>query len=83
MDYFLPIEHDHLMSIEEKTPYMVDWWQKTLDLISKTEITQEKLKEIVETSPKHTRNGCNTFFSKLEENEIPLLIFSAGLGDTL
>ena len=29
------------------------------------------------------RDGCKDFFNKLHEKEIPLLIFSAGVGDVI
>lgn len=71
------------MSKEEKTPYMLDWWNKTNDLIVKTQITQDSLRECVQNSITHLRSGCKTFFKSLEENDIPLLIFSAGIGDII
>lgn len=83
LDHYLPIEHDHNLTIEEKIPFMVEWWQMTLDLICKLEITPDKLKEIVKYSATHIRIGCKTFFEQLHENDIPVLIFSAGLGDVI
>lgn len=62
---------------------MIEWWQYTLDLISKIDITQDKLKEIVQNSITHVRSGCKKFFEQLDQNEIPVLIFSAGLGDII
>lgn len=31
----------------------------------------------------HFRDGCTWFFDQLHANEIPLLIFSAGIGDVI
>lgn len=79
-DHYYPIEHCHIMSKEEKTPHMIEWWQNTNDLIIKCGITKTNLRECVEKSITHLRDGCKKFFKSLEDNHIPLLIFSAGLG---
>jgi HAD superfamily hydrolase (TIGR01544 family) len=62
---------------------MVEWWNKSLDLTVKTEIDRESIKEIVRNSVKHLKEGCKWFFYTLERYDVPLLIFSAGLGDII
>lgn len=71
------------MTKEEKTPHMIDWWNKTNDLLIECKINKDSLKEIVDKAITHLRKDCKVFFKALEENKIPLLIFSAGLGDII
>lgn len=80
-DHYLPIEHDPKMSKEEKTPFMIEWWTKSLGLTVDTQVTREAIKDMVKSSSTHLKEGCKFFFYTLERNDIPLLVFSAGLGD--
>merc|ERR1712136_443370 len=41
------------------------------------------ISQAVKTSTALLRDGCNEFFSTLNEYEVPLLIFSAGIADVL
>jgi HAD superfamily hydrolase (TIGR01544 family) len=82
-EYYFPIEHCHVMAKEEKIPHMVDWWNKTNELIIECGITKENLRECVEKAITHLQANCKDFFKSLEHNNIPLLIFSAGLGDVI
>jgi cytosolic 5'-nucleotidase 3 len=71
------------MTKEEKTPFMIEWWTKTFELIIDSQISRENLIEIVRNSTTHLKDGCQWLFHTLERCEIPLLIFSAGLGDII
>ncbi len=82
-DKYLPIEHDPHMSREDKTPFMIEWWTKSLQLTVQTGITRENINEIVKNSNTHLKEGCQWFFYTLERHDIPLLIFSAGLGNII
>ncbi|RNA11855.1 cytosolic 5 -nucleotidase 3A isoform X1 [Brachionus plicatilis] len=82
-EYYLSIEHNVHMSKAEKLPYMIEWWTKSLDLVVKTQIESANLKDIVRNSTTHLKNGCKWFFHTLERHEVPLLIFSAGIGNII
>lgn len=82
-DKYFPIEVDPNMTIEEKIPYMVEWWTKAHDLLSKYPVSKSLLHDMVKNSTARLRDGCKDFFNKLHEKEIPLLIFSAGVGDVI
>lgn len=71
------------MSRDEKLPYMIEWWTKSLDLVVQTQIESTHLKDIVRNSTTHLKNGCKWFFHTLERYEVPLLIFSAGIGNII
>jgi 5'-nucleotidase len=79
----LPIEHDPHLTREQKLPHMIDWWQKSFDLVVSTGITRQNVADIVRHSTTHLKEGCLWFFYTLERCDVPLLIFSAGLGDMI
>ncbi|WAR10473.1 5NT3A-like protein [Mya arenaria] len=69
-DKYFPIETDPNLTIEEKTPYMVEWWTKAHALLEKYPLSKEMLHSMVAKST-----------AKL--SDIPLLVFSAGVGDII
>jgi HAD superfamily hydrolase (TIGR01544 family) len=81
--HYFPIEHDHSMTKEEKLPFMIEWWEKAQQVIVDTGITRDDLRTIIQSSWTHLRRNCKTFFKALEDNDIPCLVFSAGLGDVI
>ena len=60
---------------------MIDWWQKSFDLVVSTGITRQNVVDIVRHSTTHLKEGCLWFFYTLERCDVPLLKFSADLGD--
>lgn len=82
-DYYMKLEHDPKLTREQKIPYMIEWWKKSFSLVVESGVTKEELNEIVQNSQTHLRTGCDWFFFTLERYDIPLLIFSAGLGDII
>ncbi|XP_063072783.1 7-methylguanosine phosphate-specific 5'-nucleotidase-like [Engraulis encrasicolus] len=78
---FYPVEIDTAMSLEEKIPLMVEWWSDAHDLLVQQEIQRKLLANAVSQSEAKLRDGYALFFSTLERCGVPLLIFSAGVGD--
>lgn len=62
---------------------MIEWWTKSLNLTVETQVDSESIKEIVRNSITHLKDGCKWFFYTLERHDVPLLIFSAGLGNII
>lgn len=81
--YYMSIEHDPKLTRQQKLPYMVEWWKKSFDLVIESGVTKEDIKEIVHNSTVHLKSGLDYFFFTTERYDIPLLIFSAGLGDII
>ncbi|KAA8585362.1 hypothetical protein FQN60_004056 [Etheostoma spectabile] len=69
LNTYYPIEIDSSRSIEEKLPLMVEWWTKAHELLVQQNIRKDLLAMVVQES--------DAMLS------IPLLIFSAGIGDIL
>lgn len=82
-DKYFSIETDPNLTIEEKTPYMVEWWTRAHELLLQYPLSKKMLHTMVATSTARLRDGCTDFFDKLHDCDIPLLIFSAGVGDII
>lgn len=83
LNTYYPIEIDSARSIEEKLPLMVEWWTKAHELLIEQRIRKDDLAKVVRESEAKLREGYEFFFDHLHEHSIPLLIFSAGIGDIL
>ncbi|KAF7247602.1 Cytosolic 5'-nucleotidase 3A [Varanus komodoensis] len=82
-EIYYAIEIDPSLTIEEKYPYMVEWYNKSHALLIEQGLQKDKLAEIVRESEVMLKEGYENFFDKLHEHNIPVFIFSAGIGDIL
>ncbi|XP_020824652.1 cytosolic 5'-nucleotidase 3A isoform X2 [Phascolarctos cinereus] len=80
---YYAIEIDPVLTIEEKYPYMVEWYTKSHTLLVEQALQKSKLQGVVEESDVMLKEGYEHFFDKLKEHNIPVFIFSAGIGDVL
>uniref|UniRef100_A0A8D1KHS5 5'-nucleotidase n=1 Tax=Sus scrofa TaxID=9823 RepID=A0A8D1KHS5_PIG len=80
---YYAIEIDPVLTVEEKYPYIVEWYTKSHGLLIEQALPKAKLKEIVEESDIMLKEGYENFFDKLQQYNIPVFIFSAGIGDVL
>jgi len=76
-----PIEMCSSMNNEDKIPYMVKWWDASINLGTKSTINRSQIPEMVKESSVVLRDGVGEFFRVITEHDIPLLVVSAGLGD--
>lgn len=83
LNTYYPIEIDARISTEEKLPLMVEWWTRVHELLIEQKIRKDMLAQVVTESGSKLREGYNMFFDHLAEHQVPLLIFSAGIGDVL
>lgn len=83
LNTYYPIEIDASISTEEKLPLMVEWWTKVHELLIEQKIRKDMLAQAVRESHSKLRKGYKVFFDHLAEHQVPLLIFSAGIGDVL
>lgn len=80
---YYTIEIDPKRSKEEKYPYMIEWWTKAHELMLQCNLTREDIKTISREAHIMLRDGCDWMFQQLDQHNIPILIFSAGLGDVI
>uniref|UniRef100_A0A667ZKN0 5'-nucleotidase n=1 Tax=Myripristis murdjan TaxID=586833 RepID=A0A667ZKN0_9TELE len=83
LNTYYPIEIDASRTAEEKQPLMVEWWTKVHELLIQQKIRKDMLARAVKESSAMLREGYKVFFDRLAEHQVPLLIFSAGIGDIL
>uniref|UniRef100_A0A8C8WUY8 5'-nucleotidase, cytosolic IIIB n=2 Tax=Panthera TaxID=9688 RepID=A0A8C8WUY8_PANLE len=83
LHHYYPIEIDPHRTVKEKLPHMVEWWTKAHDLLCQQKIQKFQIAQVVRESNAMLREGYKTFFNTLYQNNIPLFIFSAGIGDIL
>lgn len=83
LNKYYPIEIDSSRTIDEKLPLMVEWWTRAHELLVQQKIRKDQLSLAVQESDAMLRDGYQQFFDHLHQHSVPLLIFSAGLGDVL
>jgi len=64
---------------------MVEWWNHATEVFLAEKFTAEKFKEmVVEANGRvFLRDGCDELFEQCAKFEVPLLIFSAGVGNVI
>ena len=80
---YMPIEADLNMTAEEKTPFLLEWYQKKLQICQDKGLTKPMITDMVSASNIAFRDGTSQMFLQLANESIPLLIFSAGIGNTI
>ncbi|KAJ8525944.1 hypothetical protein ON010_g15216 [Phytophthora cinnamomi] len=80
---FYPIEQSAMLTMEEKLPFMIEWWSRTHDFIIEHGVTRSAIKKAVEESDITLREGFIEIFELLAHENVPTLIFSAGLYDVI
>ncbi|KAA0187303.1 Cytosolic 5' nucleotidase III [Fasciolopsis buskii] len=80
---YLPIEFDPVLPVEDKIPHMIDWWSTAHQIIVDCGLHRKALQKTVCECNLVLRDKVKEFTDLLSQNHIPLLIFSAGLGDVI
>ncbi|XVF40983.1 hypothetical protein PTKIN_Ptkin01aG0244300 [Pterospermum kingtungense] len=82
-EYYHPLEFSPTIPLEEKTKLMEEWWGKTHGLLIEGGLTYDAIKNSVASANIAFRDGVVELFEFLEETDVPVLIFSAGLEDII
>lgn len=82
-DMYYPIEIDQNRTVAEKIPYIVEWYTKVHKLIIQYGFDTTLLTAAVNSSPIKLRDGFDMCVRNMKKKHMPLLIFSAGLGDII
>ena len=77
------IEFDYHINKDKREKYIVEWYDKCMDLYYQYGLTIEKLKDSIDNSQLILRKGAKDFLFKLYENHIPVIILSAGIGNVI
>ena len=82
-DKYHPFEVNNKLSDEEKDRKMMEWWSSHLKLLVEEGMNRKVVDDIIKKKRILLRKCAEDFFKKLHEKNIPLLIFSAGIGDII
>ncbi|XP_031782592.1 7-methylguanosine phosphate-specific 5'-nucleotidase isoform X2 [Nasonia vitripennis] len=77
------IEIDPNISLEEKIDAMNEWYLETHENLRSIEFDRGEINKVAEVYCHTLRDGTKELFSKLKKFNIPILVFSAGIGDVL
>ena len=80
---YYPLEISREISDDVKRKAMEEWWEGAHDCIVDTKISRSDIQQIVQQAAFVYRPRLHDFISALQEQGIPLLVFSAGLGDVI
>lgn len=82
-NYYIPLEKSLNISFDEKSKLMNDWLTKNLNLFIKYKLTKEEIDNISDENCMILRDGMMEFFKFLHNNNIPIIIISAGIADII
>ncbi|XP_073998585.1 cytosolic 5'-nucleotidase IIIB [Rhodnius prolixus] len=80
---FRNIEDNPKMTVEEKIPYMEQWWDLNEKLFIGIPYNEKEVAQAIVESKVTLRDGTDSAFLRLYLSEIPVLVFSAGLGNVV
>ena len=80
---YYPIEIDPHISSKEKDKKMLEWWKAHLKLFVDYKLDKNMIDKINKENKIGLRDKGDEFIELLKKNNIPLLIFSAGIGDVI
>lgn len=80
---YAPIELDYTLTKEEKEKYMTEWYEKSMDFLYEYQLTYTNLKKALQKEPLKFREGAKGFLQKLQQDNIPVIILSAGIGNVI
>uniref|UniRef100_A0A914D4S6 5'-nucleotidase n=1 Tax=Acrobeloides nanus TaxID=290746 RepID=A0A914D4S6_9BILA len=80
---YVQFEYCPIMTVEEKIPYMVEWWENSHNFAVQAKLTRQEVAEYVAKSRVYLRDLAKIYLKKIEENGLPHIVFSAGVGDII
>lgn len=80
---YRPIELNFNMPFEEKKQAMEKWHEECMKLFHKYNLTKDQIIQSIQTGNMLIRDGGKRFFKKAYEENIPVVILSAGIGNVI
>lgn len=78
---YRPMEIDPHLSLHEKSIAMSEWMQGASNLLKGFEFDSNEIEKVAQTFDNILRDGTTEMFEKLYNAKVPVVVFSAGLGD--
>lgn len=83
LEKYYPYEIDYSIDFNTKSCYMNEWYYKNMDLFYKYNLTYDILINCVKNSLMEFRPGFKDFIKILHDNNVPVIIISAGIGNVI
>ncbi|KHJ95314.1 HAD hydrolase, family IE [Oesophagostomum dentatum] len=80
---YFPIEFDPKLSLEQKIPYMEEWWNKSHNHIVSARFSKPTIENFVRNSKIILRDQAEVMLQRLHHLGVPLVVFSAGIGNII
>lgn len=80
---YRPIEINYKITFEEKNNAMEIWYNECMNMYYQYKLTKQKLIDGVKNSNLILRKGAKEFLKEMYENKVPVIILSAGIGNTI
>ncbi|XP_068907594.1 7-methylguanosine phosphate-specific 5'-nucleotidase isoform X2 [Tenebrio molitor] len=80
---YYPMEYDPSIPLDEKRKLMEEWWSQSEQALRGLTVSPQEIDEAVTKLATSLRDGTKELFQTLLNNDVPVLIFSAGLGNTV
>lgn len=82
-EQYRPIEIDTSLDTKMRAKHMEEWWKKHLDLLIKYKLSKDTVSQVAHKANITIRDGVAKLFEFTNKHKIPVLIFSAGIGDVV
>ena len=82
-DQYHEYEISDSITEDERDSKMIEWWQKHMELLMEDGMNLNVVEDIIQRHSPTMRQGAKEFFRVLYEKQVPLLIFSAGIGNLI
>lgn len=79
---YYPIEVSNSIPLKDKIAPMERWWREAHDLIMGLGFHRSDIEAMVRETPLTYRSGAHEMVAQCEKNNIPVLVFSAGIAGT-
>ncbi|XP_026326959.1 7-methylguanosine phosphate-specific 5'-nucleotidase [Hyposmocoma kahamanoa] len=80
---YKPIEDDPNMTIKEKTQHMIEWYIASNNMLKDVVFPRNELTDVGKTMVDCFRKGVKDMITWSETQQVPVLVFSAGLGESV
>ncbi|CAH0560044.1 unnamed protein product [Brassicogethes aeneus] len=78
---YYPMEMDPHIPLKEKYQLMEEWWGQSENALRGLVVSPKEMEVVCKQLGPSLRDGTNIAFDMLHQEEVPVLVFSAGLGD--
>ena len=80
-NHYSKYEVDNNITLKEKDMMMNEWYEKNIEILKEFKITRKIIKDSAKILS--FREGLEDFFEYMNKNNIPVIILSAGIGDSI